>query len=353
MTFHSALSDPNARLAGVLGIGFLGLSLGLLGVVVLIHLRRLARERRERQFIELWSPIFFESMAQAPKKLPAISATDWTTFAQLYNGIQESLVGETREKVNILARLVGFDRVALKLMRQGGLAHRLTAIIALGNLCEHSAKDDLEELLLHESPHLSLLAARALLRIDSRSAIARIGVLCGSRGDWSPVRVIEMLTEAGTDTVASPLSQVAAIAPPDEAARLLGFLEATRCTAALPLAREMLTRKELNNRLTVACLRLLAELGVPEDLRVIRGYLHHHHWCARLHAVKALGRLGSQDDESIMIRLLDDDNWWVRFRAAEALANSSHMTKARLIDIQVRVSTKAREMLTPFAAPMR
>jgi HEAT repeat protein len=95
---------------------------------------------------------------------------------------------------------------------------------------------------------------------------------------------------------------------------------------------------------------LLAELAGPEELPVIRGYLQHHNWCVRLHAVKALGRLGSVDDEADMISLLDDENWWVRFRTAEALANFSFMTMARLLDIKTRVSTKAQEVLTPFAA---
>lgn len=355
MTPHFTLLDPFARLAAMLGIVFISFSVTLLGVVVLMRLWRLARDRRERRFIDLWSPIFFESMAETPKTLPGILASDWITFMQLYNSIQESIVGEAKEQVNVLARRVGFNRVALKRMRQGRLSHRLTAVIALGNLCEHSAENDLQELLLDKSPYLSLLAARALLRIESRPAMARIAVLCGSREDWSSVGVIEMLNEAGTDTVADSLSKVAAHARPDEAARVLGFLEATKCTTAVPLARDILGRKGLDDRLTIACIRLLAELAGPEDLPFVRGYLQHHNWCVRLHAVKALGRLGSLDDEDNMISLLDDENWWVRFRTAEALANFSFMTKARLIDIKTRVSTKAQEVLTPFAAthPLR
>jgi HEAT repeat protein len=347
----SILSDHPAKLVAILTVLVISCSVTLLGVVVLMHLWRLAHERRERRFTDLWSPIFFQSVAETAKTLPVIQVSDWITFMQLYNNVQESIVGEAKDKINVLSRRVGFDRVALKLMRQGRLAHRLTAIIALGNLREHSAENDLQEFLLDKSPHLSLLAAWALLRIDARSAIARIAALCGSRADWSPVRVIQMLNEAGTDTVGDSLSRAAAHAPPDDAVRLLGFLEATRCITAVPLARDILGRKDLDDRLTIACIRLLAELAGPEDLPDIRGYLQHHNWCVRLHAVKALGRLGSVEDENYMISLLDDDNWWVRFRTAEALANSSFMTMARLIDIKTRVSTKAQEVLTPFSSP--
>jgi len=352
VTPHSILSDPLARLAAILGIVFISFSITLLGIVVLMRLWRIARDRRKRQFIDLWSPIFFESMAEIPKTLPGILPSDWISFMQLYNSIQESIVGEAKEKVNVLARRVGFDRVALRLMRQGRLSHRLTTIIALGNLCEHSAKNDLQELLLDKSPNVSLLAARALLRIDSRLAMDRIAALCGSREDWSPVGVIEMLNETGSDTVTDPLSKVAAHAPPDDAARVLGFLEATKCTTAVPLARDILGREGLDDRLTIACVRLLAELAGPEDLPIVRGYLQHHNWCVRLHAVKAVGRLGSVDDEENLISLLNDENWWVRFRSAEALANFSYMTMARLIDIKTRVSTKAQEVLTPFSATL-
>jgi len=93
-------------------------------------------------------------------------------------------------------------------------------------------------------------------------------------------------------------------------------------------------------------------LAGPEDLPIVRGYLQHHNWCVRLHAVKALGRLGSVDDEENLISLLNDENWWVRFRSAEALANFSYMTMARLMDIKTRVSTKGQEVLTPFSATL-
>jgi len=351
VTLESILSASPAQLLAILTIGVISYSVTLLGVVVLMRIWRLARERREGRFTDLWSPIFFESTAETLKTLPVILASDWIMFMKLYNNIQESIVGDAKEKLNVLSRRIGFDRVALKLMRQGRLPHRLTAIIALGNLREHSAEDELQKFIFDKSPHLSLLAAWALLRIDARSAIARIAVLCGSRADWSPVRVIQMLNEAGIDTVGDSLSIAAAHAPPDDAVRLLGFLEATRCMTAVPLAREILGRKKLEDRLTIACIRLLAVLAGPEDLPVIRGYLQHHNWCVRLHAVKALGRLGSVEDENDLITLLDDENWWVRFRAAEALANFSFMTMARLMDIKTRVPAKAQEVLTPFSDP--
>jgi hypothetical protein len=351
----SALSDPLGRLAALLGILCIGLYLALLGAVVLIRGYRLVCERRERQIIDLWRPLFFESIEEMPQKLPVILASDRFTLMQLYNSIQESIVGEAKGHINVLARRVGIARDALKLMRRGKLTRRLTAIIAVGNLHEETAKDYLESLLQDKSAPLSLLAAHALLRIDPQSAIARIAVLCGSRRDWSPVRVIEMLNEAGTETIAGPLSKVAADASADESIRVLGFLEATRCAAAFPIVRDILGRKDLDDRMIVACLRLFAEFAVSEDLPLIRGYLLHQNWCVRLHAVKALGRLGSKDDENLFISLLDDDNWWVRFRTAQALANFSFMTKARLRDIQAQASSKAQEILAQFATddPLR
>lgn len=355
MSIDPALFDPLSTIAAVLATVFIALYLTMLGAIVLLRWSRLLRERRMRQFIDLWRPIFFKSMTETPKKLPAILASDWFTCLQLYNSIQESIVGEAKDCVNVLARQVGLDRIALKLMRRRKLAHKLTAIIALGNLREEAAKDDLVRTLLDKSSPLSFSAARALLRIDPQSTIDLIAVLCGSRRDWSPVRVIEMLSEAGTDTIAGPLSKVATVALPDEGDRVLGFLEATRCTAALPSVREILGREALDDRMIIACLRLIAELGFPEDLPIARAYLRHWNWCMRLYAVKAIGRLGSQNDENHLISRLDDDNWWVRFRAAEALANFSYMTKVRLKDIQAQASTKAQEILAEFVVdnPLR
>jgi hypothetical protein len=340
VTIDPVLSDPLSKIAAVLATVFIAMYFMMLGAIVVLRWSRLLRERRKKQFIDLWRPTFLKSMTETPEKLPTILASDWVTCLQLYNSIQESIVGEAKDRVNVLARLIGLDRIALKLMRRRKLAHKMTAIIALGNLREEAAKDDLGSMLLDKSSPLSFSAARALLRIDPQSTIDRIAVLCGSRRDWSPVRVIEMLGAAGTDTIAGSLSKVATVAPPDEADRVLSFLEATRCTAVLPIVREILGREALDDRIIIACLRLFAELGVPEDLPIIRAYLRHRNWCMRLYAVKAIGRLGSQDDE----------NWWVRFRTAEALANFSYMTKARLKDIQAQASTKAQEILAEFVA---
>jgi HEAT repeat protein len=305
--------------------------------------------------IDLWRPLFFESITEMPQVLPVIPASDWFTLVQLYNSIQESIVGEAKNHMNVLARRIGLDRVALNLVRRGKLSHRLTAIIALGNLREKTAKGYLERILLDKSSLLSLLAAHALLRIDPQSTIVPIAVLCSSRRDWCPVRVIEMLSEAGTDTIVGPLSKVAADAPTDESIRVLGFLEATRCAAAIPVAHDILERRGLDDRMIVACLRLFAEFAISEDLPLIRGYLTHRNWCVRLHAVKALGRLGSQGDAHLLISRLDDDNWWVRFRTAEALANFSFMTKTRLTDIQARASSRGQKILAPFvtAEPLK
>jgi hypothetical protein len=75
------------------------------------------------------------------------------------------------------------DRAAKRFLN--GLRKRLMAIITLGHLREHSAWNDLAALAQSTHPIVSLSAARALVDIDPKAALALITPWIGARADWS------------------------------------------------------------------------------------------------------------------------------------------------------------------------
>ncbi|HKN88029.1 MAG TPA: HEAT repeat domain-containing protein, partial [Nitrospiraceae bacterium] len=204
---------------------------------------------------------------------------------------------------------------------------------------------------LAQSPHpvVSLSAARALMDIDPKAALTLITPWIGARADWSPPRVAALLSQAGSELIAQPLSQTVMTATPDMAMRLLHYLEVTRCTAALPAVRSLLARESTDRAVRAACLKLIGQFQDPKDLALVRSFITDSDQSVRAEAAAALGTIGMPTDEGSLIALLSDLQWDVRYRAAEALAHLPFMKPERLAEIQYQqTDTLAKQILEPF-----
>jgi len=152
----------------------------------------------------------------------------------------------------------------------------------------------------------------------------------GARADWSPPRVAALLSQAGSELIAQPLSHAAMTAAPDMAMRLLHYLEVTRCTAALPAVRALVARGTTDIAVRVACLKLIGQFQDPKDLALVRSFISDSDEGVRAQAAAALGTIGMPADEGPLIMLLSDSQWDVRYRAAEALAHLPFMKPERM-----------------------
>lgn len=82
--------------------------------------------------------------------------------------------------------------------------------------------------------------------------------------------------------------------------------------------------------LTVALLRLLMQLGKGVHGPLIRAYCHAEDPAVRLHAARALGELGSPEDEILLGTLVHaDDSRWVAVSAARSLIKLGAATPLR------------------------
>jgi HEAT repeat protein len=103
-----------------------------------------------------------------------------------------------------------------------------------------------------------------------------------------------------------------------------------------------------------ACLFVFGEFREQTDLQIIRDHLSHLAWYVRVQAAAALGKVGTQDDETRLIALFTDEHWWVRYRAGEALASLPSMTEDKLELLQATLPTpEAQEILAPMLAKFR
>ena len=322
--------------------------------ILLLRMLRQNTERRRRNMVDVWRPLLAESLVEVPAILPSIHPRDHVLFLYLWNHLQESIKGDASGQLNDVARRAGMDTVALRLLHTGRLRLQLLAVATLGHLKEASVWDELVRLAHAHNAFLAIEAARAMVRIRPKAAIPLLIPLVSTRSDWSPLKVMALLNEAGADLVATALAQATLSAPPPIAARLIRLLASLRSPYALPIIRQLMNEQKPAEDVIAASLFLFGECSDPQDLPMVRVYLTHPTWYIRVQAATALGKLGLEEDEARLIGLLEDTYWWVRYRAAEALSNLPSMTEAKMAGLQTTLPTiESQEVITPFLTKLR
>jgi HEAT repeats len=342
------------RLAEWLAIALFVASLLMLILILLLRARRLIRVRRRREFLAVWEPILVRSLEVAFPDVPHLRRRDLMNFLLLWNHLHESLLDETKDRLNQIARALSIGDAALHMLRRRNQRERLLAIMTLGQLRERAAWDSLFEIAEHGGAVLSVAAARALVMIDAVTAVPRLMPLLIRRDDWPAARVATVLQTAGADVISDQIATAAIeyarqhdvqdggaaleAQPINRSARLVRYLELAHSVSALPAARAIAASSH-DPEVLAACLRLLKS---SEDLPMVRDCLAHRDWRVRVQAAAAMGRLGCDDDEGVLVPLLSDNQWWVRYRAAQALTRLPSMREPRLRKIQA-------EQADPFA----
>ncbi len=322
--------------------------------VFVLQMRRRRLAKRRTELIEVWQPVLAESLIEIPAALPRLTSRDHISFLFLWNYLQESVKGEATEQLNRLARMLGLDEAARRLLRKTNMKHKLLAVATLGRLKDAAVWCELTTMANGDAPALSLEALRAMVRIDAEAAIPVLASLIGTRRDWSPLKIMAILDEAGPERAAKAMTLITASAQPMMMARLIRYLAAAHCRQALPTVRGLLQRSDQPDDLTAACLSFMGESGDPEDLPLVRRHLRHPVWYVRLQAAAALGKMGGEQDEPRLVHLLEDEHWWVRYRAAEALSNLPSMSEEKLAALQLNMpSVEAQEIIIPFIAQLR
>ncbi len=335
------------------------LTLLLLGVVLLLRLNLVWRERRRRKFLSIWQPILTTSIDLAFADVPHLPRRNLPDFLHLWNQLQESVLDRSKERLNQIARALRIDRAALQMLSHRSLRDRLLATMTLGELRERKARDALVQIMHEEGASLSVNAARSVVLIDPQRAVPLLLPMMIKRSDWPAARVATILQTAGADIISNQIAEAALAACAEDAtdetngevshqrARLIRYLELAYNVSALPVARKI-AQSSRDPEVLAACLRLLKS---SEDLPIVRRCLVHADWRVRVQAASALGRIGRADDASRLIPLLSDEQWWVRYRAAQALARLPTVDQRALRKVQAdQQNPFARDMLAQVMA---
>jgi HEAT repeat protein len=300
------------------------------------------QRRRWQLCMTAWQPMIAQCLESVPSQIPALQRADETPLLTLWNHAQESVRGETTQRLNLLARQAGLDRAARRLLRKRGLYGRLLAVVTIGHLREVGAWDELEALARDPRPVLSLCAARAMMLIDVHRALPRLLPAFLGRREWPLARVASMLAEAGPAQVSETLLNALPTVGPARLPRLVHLLDFAHGEMVIPHIDRLLLSAE-DEAVLLACLK---SLHLPHDAATVRKLIRHHSWAVRTQAARALGRIGTRDDIAALLRALADPVWWVRYRAAQSLVGLPGMRREELEEIKARLSDRyAADML--------
>jgi hypothetical protein len=335
------------HLAYQMGVALAVLVVLLMLGIVAMRLSLLMSTAREKRFNAVWRPKLMRFMVGDDIPLPRLSAGDQLLLFRLWCHMHESVRGGAGERLNVFARRIGLDKVAWRFAKSRQVRRQLVGLLALGNLRERKAWNHFREQLESTSPVHSLAALRGLLAVDDALAMPIVIDPIARRSDWSPVRVASFLKEADQAIVVRTMGRKLLKTSPDNAIRLLKYLQAINAFAAVPYVRR-LARRTKNPGVLAASLPLLNE---SRDLPLLRHLLSHEQWFVRVQAATALGRVGREGDEALLRNLLTDGNWWVRYRAAQALTVLPFLSIDDVRDMQAASTDGfARDILSQVLA---
>lgn len=317
---ETLLSDESFRLAVQAVVVLALFALGFCLFTFYLRLRSRARERLWERLEARWRGRLLEALAE-PDRLPALQDAVEERYALFFVNFilrySRRVKGEERELLK-RAAAPWLDRVAER-ASSPGVERRARAIQTLGSLGLPRYADQLVEALDDASPLVAMVAARALARSGDvrqvepllrrlprfrawrESALA--AMLAGIGGEAAPW-LRETLADEDRDpwvrtVAADALVQLADLEAGDVAAHVL--------ETGGP--RELLA----------AALNLLAAVGRPEHAPVVRIRCASPDFVVRSRALRALGRLGEEDDAARLEAALDDPSPWVALHAARGL----------------------------------
>lgn len=343
---------PSDAIGWAYWLGLGGTALTLLQLLYILLLRGWLwlMERRRQRLWQLWRPLCMNAAGGLAPSVPPLylSNSNWLPFFQLWHHYLLNVGGEAPDNLQRLGRSMGLHHIVIKILNRAPSDRELiAATVAAGWLRDMRAWEPLLQRLHDEDPARSFFAARALTRIDTRSALREVIPLLAARPDWPRHLVAGLLLEAGPVMVSPPLLNAILNTSQEQVTALVRYLSfADDSTINIVLQRYMF--KGQNHELLCACLKAARS---PKVLSLVRNCLCDAHWEVRVEAANALCRLGDGSDVASLQPLLSDQQWWVRYRAAQAIGELLHRDKAQMTLIhQAQTDRYAADMLMQVMA---
>lgn len=275
-----------------------------------------------------WEPLLMAVIAQQawPDALhAAVKPHETFYFVDFLMRYAEKLTGTAYDTLCQLAEpyLGGIAQRA----HQGDTEQRARAILTLNALSPQAYQQVIVQGLDDPAPLVVMLTATALAEQHQAAYLSPILEKIARFDTWSQNYLINLMVQLGRETPERLRDEVHNPQHPAWVrVVLLKALSELHDWQALPLAEQILAQ-EPDRDLQAAALYLLGRLGHAEHAERVRQKVRSHDFVIRLHAVKALERLATSEDETLLCELVEDDSLWIARHAMEALK------QARLFEV--------------------
>ena len=158
----------------------------------MFNLFRSSKQPKEL-FLSTWRPIMHQAMAKMPEILPELPRKNAKLFIDEWNLLYENANENDKIGLAVLAYRVDIHRYAAAMLIDGDSNIRLSGIRLLGYMRDETAWNILAGLLNHDDKTVALTSLVALFQINERRARDELSELIISRDDWSREFVLKLL----------------------------------------------------------------------------------------------------------------------------------------------------------------
>lgn len=334
-------------LAASVGATAIGITLLMALMVIAMRARALRLARRHQAALAKWRPVLVRAAAGETPEPPVLAHGERIPLLLLWNQMQESLRGESHDRLNGLGETLGLYDLARRLEASRSLASRVLGHATLGHFAHANDWQRLDHGMRELHTPASLAAARALLRIDAKVAAPQVLDRYLAHSDWPAPRVGTLLRESPHEAISESFVKRLLDGSLYDRLRLLPLLR----FAEVPNIDSVLDRLVRTSHEPQVLSIALRQLHGPAALADVRQLAAHEDPLVRSAAAQALGRVGSSDDQNLLLGLMADSNWWVRYRAAQSLLGMPGVSADDVVQLRRIVSDRfARDMLDQVLA---
>lgn len=206
----------------------------------------------------MWAPIL--ASPEHYSELPRVHEKDAPTLLVMWNAAYLN-GGERRAFLYTIAKRLGLDAAALKLIHQRDIEAQLAAFETLRDLGDRSAAPEVRAFVDSSNPVVSFAAARALLKIDHNFARTFVALMI-KHSDWPPAELQELVEEE-RDTLATPILRLVR-ASSAMSRDLIQYLRFFDSTLTRPVLRHILTSAD-DPAILMEALKVLEAIGSPSE----------------------------------------------------------------------------------------
>ena len=320
-------------------------SAGLLLLSLLVRRYYRFEARLNERVIATWRPLLTHIALENDESpaLPRLPGSHLPYLMEEWNALNDAVRGDAGERLNAVARTLGFEVAARRFLHSRQVGRRILGIRTLGHLRDPSSWQPLQEQLASHNALVSFYAAAALVNIDAQRAMPGIMNQLAERESWPGEAMARLLVDAGADVAREPIRALMLSLAPAKIPPLLPWLSRVDAVLGSEVATELLRRHPDDVDIVAAALLVIVE---PKVLPELARYAESKDADVRQSLAVAYGRLGALSDVEPVVRLLCDRVWWVRYRAGQALLALKGMTADRLEAVRGQVGdVYGRDML--------